>query len=106
MDRERAAGRVDSLERNAVEKTQGLAAKFSAEMAESEAERRRLELELGVAREEVHAKASQVKQYKKQVETLQQELKDAQQKSLQREDVVCYIPIHVHVHCKCIHIYT
>ena len=96
-DRERAAAKIDLLEEQVkmiiesqqrkeaeqkqqidllltmeAEKKQKLAERFQSEIDE---ERKKL----AKALEEVHVKASQVKQYKKQVDTLQRDLKEAQE---------------------------
>ena len=97
MDRERAAAKIDFLEEKVkkiiesqerkeaeqkrqidllvtteAEQKHKLAERFQSEIDE---ERKKVEK----AQEEVHVKASQVKQYKKQVDTLQRDLKEAQE---------------------------
>ena len=66
------AGKLDSIERVAVENSRSLAQKFQDESSE-------LKAKLEQAQEDMKVKAAQIKNYKKQVDSLQAELGKAQQ---------------------------
>lgn len=66
------AGKLDSIERVAVENSRSLAQKFQDESSE-------LKAKLEQAWEDMKVKAAQIKNYKKQVDSLQAELRKAQQ---------------------------
>lgn len=66
------AGKLDSIERVAIENSRSLAQKFQDESSE-------LKAKLEEAWEEMKVKAAQIKNYKKQVDSLQAELRKAQQ---------------------------
>ena len=86
-DRTRTAGKLESLEREAMTQTRVLVEKFEKELSESEAKTHSLEVQLRKTNEDIKTKISQVKQYKKQVEYLQQNLKQ-QQSPLKEEEMV------------------
>ena len=88
-DRARAAGKIDSLERDAADRTHDLAARFQIEMSQVESERRQLQEDLAKALQDVQQKAAQVKQYKKQVEGLQRDVQQAKyMMTAETEDMV------------------
>ena len=95
-DRAKAAGKLDSLERETMNKAHGLAERFQKEMSESEEIIRDLKEELREAKLEIQTKAAQVKHYKQQVERIQQDTRESekvrqqQQKTLQLEEVWMY----------------
>jgi DNA repair exonuclease SbcCD ATPase subunit len=71
-DRAKAAGKIDSLERTAVESARSLADKFQNESSH-------LRGKLEQAWEDLKVKTAQIKNYKKQVDGLQADLKKSQQ---------------------------
>ena len=92
-DRARTAGKLESLEREAMTQTRVLVEKFEKELSESEAKTHSLEVQLRKANEDIKTKIAQVKGYRQQVEYLQQNLKEAektkqQQRPLQQEEMV------------------
>lgn len=82
-DRERAAGKIDSLTKREAEQSQGWGLTLQREHEQAETEIKKLEKVVKEAREEAQAKVSQVKHYKKQVDALQWEVKEAQERARQ-----------------------
>ena len=107
-DRAMTAGKLESLEREAMTQTRVLVEKFEKELSESEAKTHSLEVQL---RKDIKTKIAQMKGYRQQVEYLQQNLKEAektkqQQRPLQQEEMVyneatnTVVYMHVYMHCE------